>query len=225
MGPSGSGAGIIAAKLCPADTHAMAEYGFIVGGELYAVLYGNQSSHPHHIGLVRMSPGTYVTTTTGTPKTFTYTKSGSTIELTCDSVTSTYDLSDGGSGSGGGSGTLSGVSCLVQKTHDWGTEKHYSTTVTGTGIAGDYKIVYQMSNNSFNSASSCTGMGFWTDNTCSASQYSVSSVHNVHFTPIGSSMGYTVYVKGNSSLIIQTATLVKISTNETKTCIVNNSTP
>lgn len=218
MGPSGSGAGIIAAKLCPADNHPLAEYGFIVGDELYAVLYGNQSSHPHHIGLVRVSPGTYVTTATGTPKTFTYTKSGSTITLTCDSVTSTYDLSGGGSGSGG-------VSCLVQKTHDWGTERHYSTTVTGTGIAGDYKIVYQMSNNSFNSASSCTGMGFWTDNTCSVSQYSTSSAHNVHFTPIGSSMNYTVYVKGNSSLIIQTATLVKISTNETKACTVINSTP
>lgn len=222
QGPAGSsGGGVIATKLCPADNHPLAEYGFIVDGELYAVLYNNQISHPHHIGLVRVSPGTYNTTTTGTPKTFTYSKSGSTITLTCDSVTNTYVLSGGGSGGG----SLSGAACVVQKTHDWGTEKHYSTTVSGTGLAGDYKIIYGLNNNSFNSESSCTGMGFWTNNTCSTSQYFVTSVHNVHFTPIGAAMSYAVYIKGNSSLIIQTATLVKISTNETKACTVINSMP
>lgn len=217
QGPAGDG-GVLAAKLCPTDNSATAEYGLIVGGELYAVLYGSPSSHPHTIGLIRVSPGTY-TTTTGTPKTFTYSKSGSTISLTCDSVTVNYDT-----GSGSGSGTLSGATCTIQKTADYGTEKHYSNTVSGSGLAGDYKLEYTFNNNSFMSESSCTGFGVWTNNSCASSQYQISSGHKVSFTPIGSAMGFTTYVKGNTPLIITSAKLIKISTGQWMQCNIINST-
>lgn len=249
-----SSSDVIAAKLCPADNDPMAEYGFIIGGELYAVLYSNQNSHPHSIGLVRVSPGTYVTTTTGTPKTFTYSRTSTHISLTCDSVTSTYpiagngtsgggsnggsnngsggsgsgsnggsgDGSNGGSNGGSGSGSLNGVSCVVRLLHNYGDEKHYSTTVSGTGIVGDYKILYALSNDSYWSRTSCSSKGFWTNNTCSQSQYNFYSQTQVIFTPINNSASYTVYILGDSQLFIMGATLIKISTNETVQCIVIN---
>lgn len=79
-------------KLCPADTDPYAEHGIIIGNDLYGVLYSNQSSHPHQIGLVKMNPGNWVTTTTGSSKSFTYTKTTTHIILSCNSVTESHVL-------------------------------------------------------------------------------------------------------------------------------------
>lgn len=215
------GSNVIAAKLCPSDTDPMAEYGIFIGTELYVVLY----SLPH-AGLVRLPPGTYTTTTTSSPKTFTYAKTGTTATLTCESSSVTYDLTTGTSSSGSGPYTLTGVTCLVKLQHNYGSEKHYKTTVTGAGIAGDYYIEYLHNNSSYHSTSGCfSSYGFWTDNNCLSSQYQWLPLNTVRFTPISSSMSYTLYIRGNSSLQIQSAVLTKISTNQKLNCTVDNTAP
>lgn len=215
------GSNVIAAKLCPSDTDPMAEYGIFIGTELYAVLYS-----PPHAGLVRLPPGTYTTTTTSSAKTFTYAKTGTTATLTCGSSSVTYDLTTGTSSSGSGPYTLTGVTCLVKLQHNYGSEKHYKTTVTGAGVAGDYYIEYLLNNSSYHSTSGCfSSYGVWTDNNCLSSQYQWLPLNTVRFTPISSSMNYTLYIRGNSSLQIQSAVLTKISTNQKLNCTVDNTAP
>lgn len=89
--PGPAGPKVVATKLCPADTTNSAEYGFVIGSELYIVSYNNPSSHPHRIGLVRLLPGTYKTKT-GPSRTYTYTKTSTQIILTCESVVNTITL-------------------------------------------------------------------------------------------------------------------------------------
>lgn len=88
--PGTNGAFVKAVKFCENDSHTFAEYGVIIGSELYGVYYGERSSHPHQIGFVRLNPGTFVTTV-GSPKTFKYEKFGPVLSLTCDGITTIYD--------------------------------------------------------------------------------------------------------------------------------------
>lgn len=104
-------------------------------------------------------------------------------------------------------------SCLIKKIQDYGEEKHYQFNLNGSsGLVGDYKVIVGMSNNS-------STLG--TDND---GNFSFSS-SNYSFTPINSSTSFKIYsTGGNSSSIIQTAKVVKVS-DPTKSiiCTVNNS--
>lgn len=103
-------------------------------------------------------------------------------------------------------------SCLVKKIQDYGAEKHYQFTLSGSsGLVGDYKVVIGMSNNSSNLGTNNNG------------NFSFSS-GNYSFTPINSATGFQIYSNGgNSSSIVQTAKVVKISTSQEIICTVNNS--
>lgn len=104
-------------------------------------------------------------------------------------------------------------SCLIKKIQDYGEEKRYQFNLNGSsGLVGDYKVIVGMSNNS-------STLG--TDND---GNFSFSS-SNYSFTPINSSTSFKIYsTGGNSSSIIQTAKVVKVS-DPTKSiiCTVNNS--
>jgi hypothetical protein len=70
--PGASGqSGITPVKLCPSDTSAFPEYGFVIGSNLYAVYYGVIGGGLNSF-MALLTPGSYVTTN-GSGCSFTYT--------------------------------------------------------------------------------------------------------------------------------------------------------
>jgi len=200
-GAAGSTGGLVATKLCPTDTQAYPEYGFVVGDSIYAVYYGVVNGILQSF-LARLSAGSYVTTN-GSACPFTVSYSGGNSYINGTQVNSPAVVTP--------PAALAGT-CLVKKTQDYGAEKHYSFALTGSsGLVGDYKVVVGMSNNSSTLSTDNNGNFSFT-----AGNYS--------FTPINSATSFNIYsTGGNSSSIINSAKVVKISTGQEMTCTVNNS--
>lgn len=79
LGPMGNSASnsLVAQQLCPGDTATMPDYGFIIGGSLYAVYHDSS----HELGyLSKLNPGSY-STNDGKACLFSYTNDGKTIVL------------------------------------------------------------------------------------------------------------------------------------------------
>lgn len=198
-GVNGSTSGMSAVKLCAADNAAHPEYGFVVGDSIYAVYYGVVNGTLSAF-LARLNPGSYVTTNDNTPCSFTVSYSGGNSYIDGVQVNSPT-----------ASTPVSGT-CLVKKIQDYGTEKHYQfSLIGGAGLVGDYKVVVGMSNNSSTLGTNNNG------------NFSFSG-GNYSFTPINSATSFQIYATGgNTGSIIQTAKVVKVSTNQELTCTVNNS--
>jgi len=88
MGVSGSIGNMTPVQLCPGDTGAFKEYGFVVGSDLFAVYFDKTKPIAF---LAKLSPGNYVTTN-GANCQFTYSNNGTVITLTSTSGTTTVPL-------------------------------------------------------------------------------------------------------------------------------------
>lgn len=106
--------------------------------------------------------------------------------------------------------SVSGV-CSVKKTQDYGSQKDYVFKLNDpTGLVGDFKVVINMSNNSGNITTNNGGPVTFSGG--------VSTI-----TPINSATQFTLYSHGNSNQHVNSAKVVKISTNQELTCTVDNS--
>lgn len=112
--------------------------------------------------------------------------------------------------SGSSGGSITG-NCLIQKTQDYGAEKHYSFSLNNsTGLSGDYKLVLDMSNAS-STITSTNGAAF----TRSGTIYST--------TPVNSQTAFTLYTNA-SNANVSSAKVVKVSdTTKFINCTVNSS--
>lgn len=89
-GVDGRDAQAIAVQLCPGDTAAYKEQGFVIDGELYAVYYDKNRSQ---VFLAKLTTGTY-RTTNGSNCLFTYSRSTTQIVLSNGSGTTTHPISE-----------------------------------------------------------------------------------------------------------------------------------
>lgn len=191
------------------------EMGMKQGSKLYAVLFATSGGG----GLIELANGDYYTTTNITSACrFNVSNGNVSTVSTGHDISGQYTLTQlqqavvalQNSNSGGGSG-ISGA-CVIQKTQDYGDGKHYSFALNNSaGLIGDYKIVLDLNNNSATLTNDNSGTAF----TKNASQYS--------YTPINNATSMLIYSNGNSSSVIQTAKVVKVSdTTKQLTCTVNN---
>lgn len=201
-GAAGGVGSVTPVQLCPGDTATYKEYGLLIGTNLYAVYYDANNK----LGfLARLAPGNWVTTN-GSNCQFAYANNGTTVTLTGPGGTTTINLNDSSSSSGNIAG-----SCLVKKFADYGQEKHYHFTLNGSNVAGDYKVVLNMSNNSGVISNNNTS-----NFTFSGGLYSL--------TPINGATTFDFYSSGSGSPSVNTATVVKVSdSSKTLNCTVDNS--
>ena len=84
-GLSGSSSGVSAVKLCAGDNATYPEYGFVIGGSLYAVYYGTVDNKLSAF-LARLTTGTYQTSNDNSPCTFTVLESNGTTLLNGNAI-------------------------------------------------------------------------------------------------------------------------------------------
>ncbi len=193
VGPQGVAGGVgnvTPVQLCPGDTVSFKEYGLVVGSDLFAVYFDKNQPIAN-----------------GSSCYFSYQNNGTTITLTNTNNTTLVTTVNIGSSSS--SSSITGT-CLVKKVQDYGTEKHYSFTLSGSNVVGDYLVEINMSNNSASINTNNNGYYSFTAGTYS-------------FTPINSATSFTMYSTSNATSVVQTAKVVKVSNpTQTLTCTVDN---
>lgn len=213
-----------AAKLCPNDDNILAEYGFIIGKDLY-VMWNNISINPpvNNAGLIKLWPGWYATTTYTPYRLFLYEKTNTEIKLSCDNIFNVYSIDDE-------HWELEPVICELELTNNLNDPvKIYQFNLKSTNgsvytLHNDYEVEFALTSPLTNNNNSCTGFNFWVSNVCDLQHYDFSAPSNdtvIYRPPYYNNIitSYPVYLSTvNNQHWIKKATLKQISTGKTKTC-------
>lgn len=217
-----------AAKLCPNDDNILAEYGFIIGKDLY-VMWNNISINPpvNNAGLIKLWPGWYATTTYTPYRIFLYEKTNTEITLSCDNVFNVYSIDDEHP-------ELDHVACELQLTNNLNDPiRVYQFKLKSPNgliyhLQNDYEMTFVLTSPFTNYNNSCTGFNLWIDNVCDLQYYdftaSASNDTVIYGPPYSNNIAptnitYPIYLAvSNSQHMIKKAIFKQISTGKTKTC-------